>query len=142
MHLYVLHLKNAFFLIFLFQSTLNSLNISIISILSNYAFNFSFFSSLIVHLVPVPVDCSEYCWRDGGDIRGAALGDAALPPPRRNIHLPQEVLHEVRVLVAYHVSIVAAGHGLLRKFWPVVIISCVLYRPAYFMRTTQLILLS
>ena len=131
---------------FLLQSTLNSLNISIISILSNYAFNFSFFSSLIDNLVLIHVDCSEHCWRDGGDIRSAALGDAALPPPRRNIHLPQEVLHEVRVLGAYHVTIVAAGHGLLKKFWPRVT-GCVLRtlklcRPAYFVRTTQLILCS
>ena len=67
---------------------------------------------MIDQLVIVPVDCFEHCWRDGGHIRGAALGDAALPPPRRHIHLPQEVLHEVSAFVVYHVTIVAIRHGL------------------------------
>ena len=45
-------------------------------------------------------------------------------------------------LVVYHVTIVAIGHWLLKKFWPLVL-SCVLRtallklcRPAYFVRTT------
>ena len=51
------------------------------------------------------------------------------------------------VVVVYHVTIVAIGHGLLKKFWPMVI-GCVLRmagsysklcRPAYFVRITQLL---
>ena len=53
----------------------------------------------------------------------------------------------VVVAVVYHVTIEAIGHGLLKKFWPMVI-GCVLRtlqgvplfeticRPAYFVRTT------
>ena len=52
-------------------------------------------------------------------------------------------------VVVYHVTIVAIGHGLLKKFWHLVI-GCVLRtagssiiwklcRPAYFVRTTQLL---
>ena len=35
------------------------------------------------------------------------------------------VSHQVSVVVVYHVTIVAIGHGLLKKFWPIVIV-CVL----------------
>ena len=54
---------------------------------------------------------------------------------------------EVCVVVVYHVTTVAGGHGMLNKFWPLVI-DCVLRtagnsyrllcRPAYFVRTTWL----
>ena len=41
------------------------------------------------------------------------------------------------VVVVYHVTIVTIGHGLLKKFWPLVL-GCVL-RTAYFVLTTQLL---
>ena len=53
------------------------------------------------------------------------------------------------VVVVYHVTIVAIGHGLLKKFWPfgtrLRSTHCrefnylILCRPAYFIRTTQLL---
>ena len=53
------------------------------------------------------------------------------------------------VVVVYNVTIVAIGHGFLKKFWPfgnrLRSIHCreflyvKLYRPAYFLRTTQLL---
>ena len=55
----------------------------------------------------------------------------------------------VSVVVVYHVTIVAIGHGLLKKCWPFVTrlrsAHCrefnylKLCRPAYFIRTTQLL---
>ena len=52
------------------------------------------------------------------------------------------------VVVVYHVTVVTIRDGLLKKFWPLVI-GCVLrtagssiirlLRPAYFVRTTQLL---
>ena len=55
----------------------------------------------------------------------------------------------IGVVVVYHVTIVAIGHGLLKKFWPfgtrLSSTHCrkfnylKLCRPAYFVRTTQLL---
>ena len=53
------------------------------------------------------------------------------------------------VVAVYHVTILGIAHGLVKKFWPMVI-GCVLRtcrefnylklcRPAYFVRTTQLL---
>ena len=51
-------------------------------------------------------------------------------------------------VVVYHVTIVPIGHGLLKKFWPLVLLRSThcrvlkylkLCRPAYFVRTTQLV---
>ena len=39
--------------------------------------------------------------------------------------LAQEISDREHVVVVYHVSIVAIGHGLFKKFWPLVI-GCVL----------------
>ena len=53
------------------------------------------------------------------------------------------------IVVVYHVTIVAIGHGLLKKFWPYgtrlrsthcrVFNYLKLCRPAYFIKTTQLL---
>ena len=36
------------------------------------------------------------------------------------------ILFSVIVVVVYHVTIVAIGHGLLKKFWPFLVLGCVL----------------
>ena len=52
--------------------------------------------------------------------------------------------HLFVVVVVYHLTVVAIGHGLLKKLWPLVL-GCVLrtvgklFRPAYFVRTTPLL---
>ena len=42
----------------------------------------------------------------------------------------REILYVAYVVVVYHVTIVAIGHGLLKKFWPLVL-GCVLYPKSF-----------
>ena len=62
--------------------------------------------------------------REPVDVEGRGEGDHHRHRHyRQDIHhLDNQILH---VVVVYHVTIVAVGHGLLKKFWPLVI-GCVL----------------
>ena len=42
------------------------------------------------------------------------------------VHTNLKTVQCTRVVVVYHVTIVAIGHGLLMKFWPFMVIGCVL----------------
>ena len=59
---------------------------------------------------------SLYIWlRAGQGLASADLAPAeAQGSPRRHGEAARQVLY----VVVYHVTIVAIGHGLLKKFWP------------------------
>ena len=50
-------------------------------------------------------------------IRSRAVTNRIFKKPKRRIFLHACVL-SCHVVVVYHVTIVAIGHGLLKKFWP------------------------